>query len=501
WFSMLTQDGKECAMMLTSMGQVAAARVPAFLTKFDVPVYKLTESNEAGGKSVYVRTTMKAGSVLRLLGVWADLNGASKNYGSYSNHQSVSKGAQFLGGSLGGFGGRLVARSLSNTPQQPPQVQYVQCLSHENEPIFIPFWATGIFYPIAPRGGRNPQHIYPLSAIARTQKLPVRAKMVYGSIPNNIPDFSGTLQIESVDTDEVILACTLLKERPSLFELEMDSDLMISAMTSEDLFTKSTGYQTALNFCHSEADNWKRQIRSCRSKLAGGTVSSTSLLKKNKTLRIRSSPPPPSKLSLLFRPTSAPFGNLKDPLRRSKSFNVEIQSVSLSLTQDEEEEETKKLSTLFNFMNKGQHGKTRNNKEKQLQRVDSIPDILPHSNKHAQPTNVSHHSSHPHHHRNSHDSNNLDLPYGRVLDEVTEEENIYSEITDALTMKLHVNPIHSLGMNFHRLPIPRHQSASNMSSLLKGGGGSDGAFSGTLSGTFSSSNPSTREEDIYDSVF
>jgi hypothetical protein len=35
-------------MTLTSMGQVAAARVPAFLTKFDVPVYKLTDSN---GKS------------------------------------------------------------------------------------------------------------------------------------------------------------------------------------------------------------------------------------------------------------------------------------------------------------------------------------------------------------------------------------------------------------------------------------------------------------------
>lgn len=32
-------------MTLTSMGQLAAARVPAFLTKFDVPVYKLTDSN------------------------------------------------------------------------------------------------------------------------------------------------------------------------------------------------------------------------------------------------------------------------------------------------------------------------------------------------------------------------------------------------------------------------------------------------------------------------
>lgn len=45
WFTLLNPDGRECAMTLTSMGQVAAARVPAFLTKFDVPVYKLTESN------------------------------------------------------------------------------------------------------------------------------------------------------------------------------------------------------------------------------------------------------------------------------------------------------------------------------------------------------------------------------------------------------------------------------------------------------------------------
>lgn len=45
WFSLLSQDGKECSMMLTSIGQVAAARVPAFLTKFDVSVYRLAESS------------------------------------------------------------------------------------------------------------------------------------------------------------------------------------------------------------------------------------------------------------------------------------------------------------------------------------------------------------------------------------------------------------------------------------------------------------------------
>ena len=339
---------------------------------------------------------------------------------------------------------------------------------------------------------------------------------------------AGNLQIDHVETEEVILACTLLKDKPSLFEIDMDGELLLSAMTSEDLFTKSTGYQTALSFCQTEADSWKRQIRICQWKNGSGTVTSTSLLKKNKTLRIRSSPPPPSKLSLLFRPSSAPFGINKDPLRRSKSFNVEIQSVSLSLTQDEEEEETKKLSTLFSFMNRHNDGK-RSTREKQLAQLQipdtTVPDVLPVFNHPADPArhlHNNHHNNHNNHHhhnhnhknhnfkgsnnnnvssKNSSNSNNGDLPYGRVLDDVTEEENIYSEISDALTLKLSMNPIHGMGMNFHRLPIPRHHSASNMSSLLKGGGGSDGAFSGTLSGTFSSSNPSNREEDIYDSVF
>jgi hypothetical protein len=72
---------------------------------------------------------MKAGSVLRLLGVWADLGGANKSYSSYPQKMS-----NFLGGSLGGFGGRLVARSLSLQNAQPQQpFQYVQCLSLDNE--------------------------------------------------------------------------------------------------------------------------------------------------------------------------------------------------------------------------------------------------------------------------------------------------------------------------------------------------------------------------------
>jgi hypothetical protein len=57
--------------------------------------------------------------------------------------------------------------------------------------LFVPFTATGVFYPIAPRGGRNPQHIYPLAAIARLQRLPARVKMVFGALPPNLPDFSG----------------------------------------------------------------------------------------------------------------------------------------------------------------------------------------------------------------------------------------------------------------------------------------------------------------------
>lgn len=75
---------------------------------------------------------MKAGSVLRLLGVWADLGGANKGL-SYPQQKASS----FLSGSLGAFGGRLVARSLSLQNSQPQPFQYVQCLSLDNEVRFL----------------------------------------------------------------------------------------------------------------------------------------------------------------------------------------------------------------------------------------------------------------------------------------------------------------------------------------------------------------------------
>lgn len=61
--------------------------------------------------------------------------------------------------------------------------------------LFIPFSAAGVFYPIAPRGGRNPQHVYPLSAIARISRLPLRTRMVFGAAPTSLPDFTGNIDV------------------------------------------------------------------------------------------------------------------------------------------------------------------------------------------------------------------------------------------------------------------------------------------------------------------
>lgn len=58
-------------------------------------------SAEPDNKSVYLRSTTRAGSVLRLLGVWADLGGTNNN--SYPYPQKTN--SNFLTGSLGAFGG------------------------------------------------------------------------------------------------------------------------------------------------------------------------------------------------------------------------------------------------------------------------------------------------------------------------------------------------------------------------------------------------------------
>lgn len=78
-------------------------------------------------------------------------------------------------------------------PMTMPLLLFHDFLTCLFQVLFIPFSATGVFYPIAPRGGRNPQHIYPLTAIARIHRLPLKIKMVYGALPQNIPDFTGEL--------------------------------------------------------------------------------------------------------------------------------------------------------------------------------------------------------------------------------------------------------------------------------------------------------------------
>jgi len=161
----------------------------------------------------------------------------------------------------------------------------------------------------------------------------------------------------------VTLASTVLREKP--FELDVDCDFLLSRMTSEDIFIQSTGYQSAIAYCRAEGDV---KVRACSKRKRTRTLTGTTVAlraKLNRTLRIRSSSPrPPSKFRLLFRPNStSAFWNTKDPLiKRSKSFNVEIQSVSISLNQDEEEgnhhspvgqpgdESNKRLSSVFNFM-------------------------------------------------------------------------------------------------------------------------------------------------------
>jgi len=76
---------------------------------------------------VYIKSTIKGGSVLRLLGVWADHGNANGKGLSYPHRNSG-----LMGGSLGAFGGRLATKSMSQA-YQAPQFQYVQCISLDNE--------------------------------------------------------------------------------------------------------------------------------------------------------------------------------------------------------------------------------------------------------------------------------------------------------------------------------------------------------------------------------
>lgn len=233
WFAIVTDNGRtQTAKHYTTVEQVAGAHVPFFLVRNDTPAYKLHDLRTSGGKLVYAKTTVKTGHVLKLLGVFEDI---------HSRHQQKPN-AKYS--NLNG-----------NT------FKYAQCLNYKGEVVFLPFMAKGMFYPTGTKTTRSVDHVYLMSHLLKFVKFPLTVRLVCGFLPKVPCNFTGLLRLTCAKREEIILACTLLKERNVMLEMDMNSGFTLSKALDEERYTKTETYQSAVAFCADEAEIWRRQMK------------------------------------------------------------------------------------------------------------------------------------------------------------------------------------------------------------------------------------------------
>uniref|UniRef100_T1JD72 CABIT domain-containing protein n=1 Tax=Strigamia maritima TaxID=126957 RepID=T1JD72_STRMM len=230
WFSIVT-DNRRTAPFFTSIQQVAMSQVPYFLIRTDVPAYRVSDPRLIAGRTSYTRTTIKTGHVLKLLGVYEDIN--AKHY-------------------------KNLNRNFQRRSSTTPAPKYAQCVNYKGEVLFLSFAAQGKFYATATRGSRSVNHVYLISHILKTFKLPVTVRLVCGFLPKVPCNFTGTLKLQSTCREDIILACTLLKERNVMFEMDANSGF---TLTKAEVPVSTAAYIGALAFCADEADIWQRQMK------------------------------------------------------------------------------------------------------------------------------------------------------------------------------------------------------------------------------------------------
>ncbi|KAK8727871.1 hypothetical protein OTU49_009492 [Cherax quadricarinatus] len=230
WFAIITNDG-HTATYFSTVEQVANTKISFFLTRHDVPAY--TRTKEEDGRVSYQKTVVQSGHVLKLLGIFEDLNARKTNSGGRGRD----------------------AMSVFNCDK------FAQCLNYRNEVVFLPFSASGRFYTTAHKASKNPSHVYLMAHILKNHKLPITVRLVCGYMPRVPCSFTGVLRLEQAQKEAVILACTMTNEaQATLFEIDVSSNFVLTPV-KDPMFPKTPIFLKTVSYCEDEADAWRRQIK------------------------------------------------------------------------------------------------------------------------------------------------------------------------------------------------------------------------------------------------
>ncbi|XP_063218296.1 uncharacterized protein LOC134528520 [Bacillus rossius redtenbacheri] len=166
WFSLVTAKGQLTAQCYSCLEQLVANHVTAFLTKLELAAYKLNDGKDALHKDAglsrrrlqYAKTTLGAGQVVRLVGVFEDV------------HRARAPQRRL---------------SLASLGRAQAPAKYAQCVNHKNQIVFIPLSTTGQFYAVScgPDEPDDLRMLYQVPQLLADYRLPLKVHLVSGALP------------------------------------------------------------------------------------------------------------------------------------------------------------------------------------------------------------------------------------------------------------------------------------------------------------------------------
>ncbi|KAB0804867.1 hypothetical protein PPYR_01837 [Photinus pyralis] len=266
WFSLTNEKGEKAAVAHSSVLQLVREQVCSFISIQSFTAYTAGNQDSSDGmnaRSQYLKTQIRGGQVFQLRAVF--------------QHQDRSEGGKHSTRS---------SRISRSTRDKDLANRYAQLTSQNNQELYVPLTTKGEFYEIystmkarlcfpglIDKTGPlalDKDCLYKLTHLLRRIALPVKVKLLSGSLPPGVPkEFTDSFVLEKKIQEPLMVTCTLpppsedIKHEISCINL--NSRVKISKCTlgfdSESRLFKSQRVQSTLAFCHKNVDSWYREVR------------------------------------------------------------------------------------------------------------------------------------------------------------------------------------------------------------------------------------------------
>lgn len=266
WFSLLNEKGEKHAVAHSSILHLVREQVCSFLAvqPFSAYATQSTDPADVDGKLAYFKTQVPGGQLFQLRAVFQHQERSDGSRKSSTRSSRISRSSR--------------DKDLAN--------RYAQLVSQTNQELYVPLTTKGEFYethtslksrlcfpgmldktgPLA----LDKDCLYKISHLLRRVPLPVKVKLLHGSLPDGIPkDFTDTFCLEKKFREPLLVTCTLpppWSDTPHKISCyNMNSKIKIAKFTfgfdSENRLFKSQRVQSALAFCHKNVETWYKDVK------------------------------------------------------------------------------------------------------------------------------------------------------------------------------------------------------------------------------------------------